>query len=158
MEIIQILSDKFKNMFHSQTIEKNYKSLTEPISLTCFIHGITVTDTPANLLYKTYPCPECARENSDKENEVRTIPRKKREVDEVIAEFRDLHGDRFDYSLVEKYYKNMKSYVWIYCKKHDLAFQQTPINHLNSKQACPKCLGELRSEQIKRLNTPPQPN
>ena len=49
-----------------------------------------------------------------------------------------IHGDKYDYSLVE--YTNNKTKVKIICKEHGI-FEQTPGNHLNQKQGCPKCGG-----------------
>lgn len=53
----------------------------------------------------------------------------------IIKRFKDVHGDRYDYSLVE--YKNSKTKVKIICKEHGV-FEQTPEKHC-SKQGCPKC-------------------
>jgi hypothetical protein len=49
-----------------------------------------------------------------------------------------VHGDTYDYSLVE--YKTMKIKVKILCKTHGV-FEQTPNNHVHVKSGCPKCFG-----------------
>lgn len=46
-----------------------------------------------------------------------------------------IHGDRYDYSLVQ--YKNIDRKVIIICKEHGI-FNQSPYNHLNGAN-CPKC-------------------
>ena len=46
----------------------------------------------------------------------------------------DIHGDKYDYSLVD--YKNNKTKVKIICHKHGI-FEQRPIGHINSKNGCP---------------------
>jgi len=53
----------------------------------------------------------------------------------IIKRFKDIHKDKYDYSLVE--YKNSKTKVKIICKEHGV-FEQTPEKHC-SKQGCPKC-------------------
>ena len=53
----------------------------------------------------------------------------------IIERFRKVHGNRYDYSLVE--YKNMTDKVRIICPIHGI-FEQTPSNHLKG-QNCPKC-------------------
>lgn len=47
-----------------------------------------------------------------------------------------IHGDRYDYSLVE--YINSHTPIRIICKKHG-EFLQRPHAHTNLKQGCPKC-------------------
>jgi hypothetical protein len=42
----------------------------------------------------------------------------------------DIHGDRYDYSMV--CYKNNKTKIKIICQKHGV-FEQMPINHINGK-------------------------
>jgi hypothetical protein len=54
---------------------------------------------------------------------------------EVLKRFKYVHGDRYDYSLVE--YKNSKTKVKIICSIHGV-FEQTPEKHCSS-QNCPKC-------------------
>jgi hypothetical protein len=57
---------------------------------------------------------------------------------EFINEAHNTHGiDKYDYSLVD--YKNSKIKVKIKCNKCQIIFEQTPDNHLNSKQGCKVC-------------------
>lgn len=65
---------------------------------------------------------------------------------EFINKAKKIHGNRYDYSLVD--YKSAKTKVKIICKKHGI-FEQTPTNHL-SKRGCPECGKEERSNK-KRL-------
>ena len=53
-----------------------------------------------------------------------------------IAKAREIHSDRYDYSLVE--YKNSFTKIKIVCADHG-EFQQRPCDHINQKQGCPKC-------------------
>lgn len=69
------------------------------------------------------------------------MPRKKTQ-EEVIARFREVHGDKFDYSKVE--YENMGTKVYIICHEKDKngnehgGFWQEPRMHL-SGHGCNKC-------------------
>jgi hypothetical protein len=61
-----------------------------------------------------------------------------------IKKAEKLHGDNYDYDLVE--YFNAAKKIKIKCKKHNYVFEATPNNHLRGK-GCPKCKaskGELK--------------
>jgi hypothetical protein len=60
---------------------------------------------------------------------------KKLTTDDAISKFKDIHGERYDYSLVE--YVNSASNVKIICPEHGI-FEQKPNNHLMGK-GCKKC-------------------
>lgn len=60
---------------------------------------------------------------------------KKKTLSQVLEEFRAVHGDRYDYSLVS--YKNAHTPVQIVCQKHGV-FDQTPHAHRRGC-GCPKC-------------------
>lgn len=60
--------------------------------------------------------------------------------DLFISELQNIYGDLYDYSSVE--YKNRKTKVSLFCKKHNLAFQRTPANLLKG-YGCPCCNEEL---------------
>jgi very-short-patch-repair endonuclease len=53
----------------------------------------------------------------------------------VLSKLKNLHLDKYDYSMLE--FKNTNSKVKIICKKHGV-FEQKLIKHLNG-QGCPKC-------------------
>ena len=57
-------------------------------------------------------------------------------TDEIIEKFKEIHGNKYDYSKVE--YKSTHKEVGIICPEHGL-FNQTPANHLKG-QGCPKCI------------------
>ena len=56
-------------------------------------------------------------------------------TEEVIKQFREVHGDKYNYSKVNYYNKNTK--VTIICPEHG-EFEQSPSNH-KQVQGCPKC-------------------
>ena len=72
-------------------------------------------------------CPICA-------NEVRADKLRKT-TEEAVEEFRVVHGDQYDYSLVE-YHTNNKP-VSIICSNHG-QFEQAPFTHL-AGSGCPDC-------------------
>lgn len=53
-----------------------------------------------------------------------------------IARAREVHEDKYDYSLVE--YQHCKTPVKIICSEHGM-FEQKPDKHLHDKQGCPQC-------------------
>ena len=55
--------------------------------------------------------------------------------DEFIKKAKEIHGDKYDYSLLE--YKNNKTKIKIVCKHHGV-FEQTTKTHLN-RNGCSKC-------------------
>lgn len=63
-----------------------------------------------------------------------------------IDDFRNVHGDRYDYSKVE--YKSLDEKVIIICKEHG-EFLQTPRSHIHAKAGCPKCAVILRANKIR---------
>lgn len=56
----------------------------------------------------------------------------------VLEQFREVHGNKYDYSLVD--YKNNTTKVTIVCKKHG-KFEQLPKRH-KVGDGCPKCAKE----------------
>lgn len=60
---------------------------------------------------------------------------------EFISKAIEIHGDEYDYSLVE--YVNAHVKIKIICKEHG-EFEQNPNNHLNGK-GCSRCAGKCRS-------------
>jgi Zn finger protein HypA/HybF involved in hydrogenase expression len=65
--------------------------------------------------------------------------------EEILQKFREVHGDRYDYSRVE--YTGRMDNVTIVCEKHG-PFEQAPNNHL-AGQNCPVCGRIILSEKSK---------
>lgn len=63
--------------------------------------------------------------------------RQKTPTSDVVKRFKAVHGERYDYSLVQ--YVCSKSKITIRCKVHG-NFEQTPAHHLEG-QGCYKCNG-----------------
>lgn len=58
----------------------------------------------------------------------------------IINDFRSVHGDKYDYSLVD--YKTMHTKVKIICPIHG-EFEQEPVAHFLQKQGCNACGTEI---------------
>ena len=56
-------------------------------------------------------------------------------TNEIIEQFKKVHGDKYDYSLVE--YKTSQENVKIICPIHGV-FEQTPLDHKHGNN-CPRC-------------------
>ena len=56
--------------------------------------------------------------------------------DKFIEKARKVHGDRYDYSVVE--YVNNKTDVTVVCPDHG-PFKVMPQDHLQKLNGCPKC-------------------
>ncbi|AUR86584.1 hypothetical protein NVP1087A_03 [Vibrio phage 1.087.A._10N.261.45.F9] len=70
---------------------------------------------------------------------------RKKTTQEFISDAIKVHGDRYDYSLVE--YKNSQSKVTIVCQKHG-EFMQSPTKHSRG-QGCKRCACELTNSARK---------
>ena len=69
----------------------------------------------------------------------------KKSLTQLIVELKQIHGDKYGYELVNKEnYKNVKSYIPVFCKRHNKVFNIAVSNHLYQKQGCPTCAAERR--------------
>ena len=99
-----------------------YKSLSEKVCIICPEHG-EFWQLPDKHL-RGSGCPKCSGRVSD--------------ISDIIAKFRKIHGDKYDYSKV--IYNSNKKKVCIICPEHG-EFWMTPSGHL-SGHSCPKCSGK----------------
>lgn len=104
------------------------------ITVICPVHG-SFSPLVGNHLQGS-GCPQCA-------NQTRGLLRRKT-TDQFIAEAKKVHGDRYDYSLVD--YKTGKTKVRIICSEHG-EFLQSPNNHRHG-QGCPTCRGSKGERRI----------
>ena len=100
----------------------DYKNSNTKVKIICLEHGIFETN-PSNHLYG-FNCPKCGNNTSN------TIS--------FIKKAKAVHGDKYDYSLVE--YTHSKTKIKIICAIHGI-FEQTPNNHISKQQGCPSCNG-----------------
>lgn len=107
-----------------------YQGKDEKICIICPKHG-EFWQAPHNHCMGQN-CPLCAIEN------------KANTTEQFIESARKVHGDRYDYSLVE--YKDSKTKVKIICPIHGV-FEQIPYNHL-SGSICPICAREAKMNTL----------
>lgn len=96
-----------------------YKNAETKVCIICPLHGEFWMRPSSHLLGNS--CPKCMGRGLSQED--------------VIEEFKKLHGDRYDYSLVE--YRKMHDKVKVVCPEHGV-FEITPSKHLLG-QGCKKC-------------------
>ena len=126
----ELHGDKY---YYSKVKYMNYKT---EITIICKIHG-DFLQTPDNHLH-TSGCIKCTY--NDAHN------RSKSNKEEFIKKAKKVHGDKYDYSLVD--YHNARTKVIIICPKHG-QFKQMPYNHLVG-QNCPDCGKEIACEKNKK--------
>lgn len=125
---------KYNNKYDYSLVD--YKRTDKPVKIICSIHG-TFEQRPTSHLKNG--CPLC-------EGNMKLT------TEQIIYQFKQIHGDKYDYSLVN--YINDKTKVDIICKKHGV-FKQNPSFH-KIGGGCPICK-ESRGEQkvstiLKKMN------
>ena len=115
----------------------NFRNTTGIITITCPKHGDFTQLAHTHLA--GHGCPECG-----KETWLEQVTKSKRDF---IQQARDMHGNRYDYSLVD--YVNSSTKVKIICKKHGV-FEMTPNGHLHW-QGCPVCCISYGEKRIMRF-------
>lgn len=111
---------------YSRVVYLNNRTSVEII---CKIHGI-FKQKPSNHITDENGCPKCYG------NKIQT-------TETWIEEAKQIHGDLYDYSLVE--YKAAFTKIKIVCKTHGV-FEQKPNHHIASKAGCPYCGGFLNQK------------
>ncbi|AXF52584.1 MAG: hypothetical protein [Caudoviricetes sp.] len=96
-----------------------YKNMHSKVEIICNKHKSFMQSPRCHL--NGSGCPKCIGKNKT--------------TKEVVKDLFKVHGDKYDYSLVE--YKDSKTKIKIICKEHGL-FEQLFIIHLR-KIGCPKC-------------------
>jgi hypothetical protein len=107
--------------------EVNYVNNYTHVNIRCKEHGI-FSQRPVGHTSSKAGCPKCSDDN------------RRLGVEEIISQFKDIHGDRYDYSKVD--YRNDYTRVVIICDVHG-EFQQLPYSH-KSGNNCPDCANEIR--------------
>ena len=108
--------------------ESFYYGCNKKIKILCPDHGI-FEQTPHHHITRKQGCPKCRYINISISQRY--------DINEFIDKAKRVHGDKYDYSLVQ--YVNRKTKVKIICSEHGI-FEQVPDNHLNG-QTCGKCCG-----------------
>jgi hypothetical protein len=105
----------------------NYIDSVTKIDIICKEHGI-FNQIPHSHLSGN-GCPKCVGINKT--------------TNQFIGEAKIIHGDKYDYSLVD--YIDSTTKVKIICPEHG-TFNQAPTNHISNKQGCPICGNLLKKE------------
>ena len=118
----------------------DYQGMENPVKIICPDHGV-FEQTAANHI-SGKGCPKCVGFGLSTE--------------EFVAKLRNVHGDRYDYSLVE--YRGSNGYITPICPEHGM-FRQRASHHLDGSN-CPACAREdaankhrtTKEEYIRRAN------
>ena len=110
-----------KNKYNYSRI--SYINPREKVCIICPIHGPFIQGHKAHAAGNG--CPICGTK----------IP----STAEWVVRAKEIHGERYDYSKV--LYTSNSDKVEIICPTHG-SFYQTPGNHINNFQGCPKCKGK----------------
>ncbi len=113
------------NLFHNNKYDYSLIDLKDiKIKIICPIHDIFEQNKSS---HKKYGCKKCAAKLRGKKQSLG--------IDKFIEKSKNIHGDKYDYSLID--YKNNNIKVNIICKEHG-EFLQAPLSHL-SGNGCPIC-------------------
>ena len=115
---------------YSQVVYKNSQT---PVTIICHEHG-AFKMKPVLHLNRKSNCPKCM--NCGKHSN-----------EDFIKKAQEVHGDKYDYSLVDYVSKDKK--VTIICPEHGI-FEQTPHHHLRGG-GCPLCNESKGEREIARI-------
>ena len=115
-----------------------YEHAHTQVTIICPKHGAFTQSPTAHLAGKG--CAKCGR--------LAAGNARRKTTEQFIVKAIDIHGDRYDYSLVE--YEGSAAKVTIICSEHG-PFEQTPSEHLVGS-GCTKC-GILARAEIRRKTT-----
>jgi len=121
------------NKFHRNKYDYSlveYKNSLTKVKIICPEHGV-FEQLPSNHIHRKRGCSKCnGGIKYDKEKNI--------ELSKII------HGDKYDYSLVE--YKNSLTNVKIICPEHGV-FNMCFNTHINQKQGCSYCVGKIKTTE-----------
>lgn len=103
----------------------DYISATDKVIIICPKHGEFLQQPSAHF---SYGCLQCGIETR--------IEKSMHSNEFILNKFKEIHGNRYDYSLVE--YTGYTNKVKIICKIHGI-FLQAPSSHIDKKSGCPEC-------------------
>ena len=127
-EFIKNSKEKHGNKYDYSLVD--YKDSITPVKIICKKHGI-FKQKP--VIHLNCNCPKCSKEKSKSSNK------------EFINKAKKVHGDKYDYSLVD--YNGARDKVKIICPIHGM-FEQTPDNHKRGK-GCPICKESYGEKKIR---------
>jgi len=123
----EILIERFRQIhgdkYDYSKVDYDYSKRGKPLVIVCPIHG--EFRQPFKTHLKGKGCQRCALEQT-----------RETKKQKLISQFKDVHGDRYDYSKVD--YQGSKQKIVIICKTHG-EFLQSPSNHYRGGN-CPECM------------------
>lgn len=134
-EFILKSRNKHGNKFDYSKVE--YVGNKNKVIIICPKHGEFLQRPNDHLT--GYGCKKCQYEKTSKENRIT--------YEIFIEKAKQIHGDRFNYSLVN--YSDYENKVIIICNKHG-EFEQTPHSHLRGT-GCRKCRASHNEEKIANI-------
>lgn len=140
-ELKQILKSKNDKIELISPIKNKYIR-NDKIKLSCSVHGI-FEKSIRNIIKSKWICNKCATDFS----KISNIKHGEKRRNNFVEEAKQIHGDEYDYSLVDTRGKLDK--ISIICKIHGI-FKQTPSLHLRG-EGCPLCSKEGISNNERRL-------
>lgn len=119
---------KFRNIHGNIYDYSKFKYSKSKIKSTiiCKLHGDFLLDASTHIV--GVGCAKCGREKATKSST--------KTINEFLFDARRIHGDIYDYSLIN--YKGVKDKVQIICKRCNHIFFQTPDGHCQGK-GCRDC-------------------
>ncbi len=123
-EFISRANKVHKNKYDYSLVK--YRNNRTKVKIVCPIHG-EFFQTPY-LHLRTYGCPRCGTKSG--------ADCIRMSQEEFIGKAKKVHGDKYDYSLVN--YVSYSGKVKIICPVHGM-FEQTPRSHIYQKSGCYKC-------------------
>jgi len=136
LEFIEKCEKIHKNRFDYSLVE--YKKSDVKVKIICPDHGEFLSSPSVHLRTKTGGCPKCIGYKS---------------LTEFLNICRNIHGDKYDYSLVSNI-RNNRTKLDIICNQHvqPFKFTQRYFNHINRKQGCPLCAGRYSYDYKEFIN------
>lgn len=117
----------------------NYSGMKYKLTIECPDHGLFDMRCDAHI--SGQECPKCALINISS-----SFAKTK---DQFIIDAINVHGDKYDYSLVE--YINNATKLIIICKTHG-QFSMVPNDHISHRGNCPNCFSVYSKKSIEWLN------
>jgi hypothetical protein len=118
--------------------ECEYLNSNSKVTINCSIHGNFEQRASAHIGNQKQGCPKC------------NINTRQTGLSEFLIRAIEIHGDKYDYSLVTEYKPN-REHVEVICKNHG-SFNISINHHINRYQGCPKCKSLDDSDFIAKSN------
>jgi hypothetical protein len=131
-----------------------YVNSATKVIIICKFHKKEFLQSPAKHMFGR-GCPDCGKQSmTEKQTGIkRGISPKRLSLDLVLKRFREIHGDRYNYSKVD--YRGSGIKIIIICPEHG-QFMKAPYKHLCGS-GCPKCKPQYSKKSqdwLRYLNVP----